>query len=233
MKYLLIIITIFLIPIILHFLFRDVENSGWVDFYGGYIGSIIGTLAVLYVAYLQNREQRKLLEIQNNEQKRLVDKQIEENEKHNTISLQIEQEKIMRQEFKYFLNLIREYRKNYSAYLIENEELLDNYIQNYEEEKDINIQQIEKVEKMFKFLKSEFKIQFETYSSLGYKLGRDLGFPPNLLIQIYNNNEIEWYLHNKNRNEIMEEYYHCEKMIESHINYMVGRLRELNGFNLD
>lgn len=30
---------------------------------------------------------------------------------------------------------------------------------------------------MFKFLKSEFQIQFETYSSLGYKLGKDLGFP--------------------------------------------------------
>lgn len=233
MKYFLIIITVLLIPIILHAFFKDVESSSWVDFYGGYIGSIIGTLAVLYVANLQNQEQRKLLKIQNREQKRLIDKQIEENEKHNTILFQVEQEKIMREEFKYFLNMIRDYRKNYSAYLIENEELLDNYIQSYEEKKEINIHQIEKVEKMFKLLKSEFQIQFETYSSLGYKLGRDLGFPPSLLIQSYNNNEIEWYLQNKNRNEIMQEYYHCEKMIESHIKYMVGRLREINGFNLD
>lgn len=133
MKYFLIIITVLLIPIILHAFFKDVESSSWVDFYGGYIGSIIGTLAVLYVANLQNQEQRKLLKIQNREQKRLIDKQIEENEKHNTILFQVEQEKIMREEFKYFLNMIRDYRKNYSAYLIENEELLDNYIQSYEE----------------------------------------------------------------------------------------------------
>lgn len=45
--------------------------------------------------------------------------------------------------------------------------------------------------------------------------------------------KIEWYLQNKNKNEIMEEYYQRKKMIESHITYMVGRLKEINGFNLD
>lgn len=47
-------------------------TNGWLGFWGGYLGGIIGTLGVLYVAYLQNKQQLvSMKNIENNERIRL------------------------------------------------------------------------------------------------------------------------------------------------------------------
>ncbi|WP_218696852.1 hypothetical protein [Mammaliicoccus sciuri] len=41
------------------------DANGWLGFWGSFLGGIIGTLGVLYVAYIQNEQQRKYLNNQN------------------------------------------------------------------------------------------------------------------------------------------------------------------------
>lgn len=43
--------------------FIDGNSTVWIGFWGSYLGGIIGTIGVIYVAHLQNKEQRDSLEI--------------------------------------------------------------------------------------------------------------------------------------------------------------------------
>ncbi|ARQ06025.1 hypothetical protein [Macrococcoides canis] len=52
------------------------DANAWLGFWGSFLGGIIGTLAVILVAYLQNNHQLKLLKIQNKEQRILNDQVI-------------------------------------------------------------------------------------------------------------------------------------------------------------
>lgn len=52
--------------------FIEFDSSVWIGFWGSYLGGIIGTVGVIYVAHLQNREQARLNDkIESNNKERL------------------------------------------------------------------------------------------------------------------------------------------------------------------
>ena len=63
-------------PFILNGIFTERLPSAWIGFWGSFAGGILGTLGVIYVAYLQNIEQQKQNEIIMDEQRRMNNSQI-------------------------------------------------------------------------------------------------------------------------------------------------------------
>lgn len=93
------------------------DANSWLGFWGSFLGGIIGTAGVIYVAYLQNREQRRLNEIQISQMK-------EENEK----SLQFEKDKLYRESLILFLNQLHEYDIKLSEFKNHHEKLSALYL---------------------------------------------------------------------------------------------------------
>ncbi|WP_323706487.1 hypothetical protein [Mammaliicoccus sciuri] len=93
------------------------DANSWLGFWGSFLGGIIGTAGVIYVAYLQNREQRRLNEIQISQMK-------EENEK----SLQFEKDKLYRESLMLFLNQLHEYDIKLSEFKNHHEKLSTLYL---------------------------------------------------------------------------------------------------------
>ena len=54
------------------------SSSVWIGFWGSYLGGIIGTVGVIYVAYLQSKQQRELNRDQNEEQRKLNEEMLVE-----------------------------------------------------------------------------------------------------------------------------------------------------------
>lgn len=54
------------------------SSSVWIGFWGSYLGGIIGTVGVIYVAYLQSKQQRELNQYQSEEQRELNEKMMVE-----------------------------------------------------------------------------------------------------------------------------------------------------------
>lgn len=120
------IIIILTLPIIIgifitwpKFLFghTSADANSWLGFWGSFLGGIIGTAGVIYVAYLQNREQRLLNDIQISQMK-------EENEK----SLQFEKDKLYRESLMLFLNQLHEYDIKLSEFKNHHENLSTLYL---------------------------------------------------------------------------------------------------------
>lgn len=61
------------------FLFNhtSADANSWLQFWGSMLGGFIGTLAVIYVAHLQNAKQEEQLQKQNDKQEELLNTQIE------------------------------------------------------------------------------------------------------------------------------------------------------------
>ncbi|MEB8102224.1 hypothetical protein [Staphylococcus xylosus] len=78
--------------------YTSANSNSWLGFWGSFLGGIIGTVGVIYVAYLQNAEQSRLNQLQINEMK-------SENKK----SLQFEKDKLYRESLMLFLNQLHEY----------------------------------------------------------------------------------------------------------------------------
>lgn len=93
------------------------DANSWLGFWGSFLGGIIGTAGVIYVAYLQNREQRRLNGIQISQMK-------EENEK----SLQFEKDKLYRESLMLFLNQLHEYDIKLSEFKNHHEKLSTLYL---------------------------------------------------------------------------------------------------------
>lgn len=76
----------------------DGNSSIWIGFWGSYLGGALGTIGVIFVAQLQNKEQRRL----NNEVMKEQLRNIEKVERNNNERLKIETK----------INILKEYNKN-------------------------------------------------------------------------------------------------------------------------
>lgn len=105
------------------------DANSWLQFWGSMLGGFIGTVAVIYVAYLQNAKQEEQLKIQNTLQEKLLDRQISENEKQNNKLYNLEQYKLKRETLINILNMLSEYEKAYNEFENGSIELLELYSQ--------------------------------------------------------------------------------------------------------
>lgn len=68
-------------PLILMNVFQGDLSGPWIGFWGSFAGGILGTAGVIYVAHLQNIEQRRMNAIENKEQIKRMET-VEENERN-------------------------------------------------------------------------------------------------------------------------------------------------------
>ncbi|OFP27610.1 MULTISPECIES: hypothetical protein [Staphylococcus] len=66
------------------------DTNGWLGFWGSYLGGVIGTIGVLYVAHLQNIQQVKILEQQIDSQNQVLNTQIQMQKNENDRFIKLE-----------------------------------------------------------------------------------------------------------------------------------------------
>lgn len=69
--------------------FIEFDSSVWIGFWGSYLGGIIGTIGVIYVAHLQNREQARLNDKTIQQQLRDIKKMEDNNKERLKIEIKI------------------------------------------------------------------------------------------------------------------------------------------------
>ncbi|MGV2875333.1 hypothetical protein ROU88_05540 [Macrococcus capreoli] len=97
------------------------DANSWLQFWGSMLGGIIGTLAVIYVAHLQNAKQEEQLKIQNDKQEELLNRQLSQNEELNSKLITLEQNKIKREIYTSFLEKLVIFNKKLLAFSLEYE----------------------------------------------------------------------------------------------------------------
>lgn len=129
--------------------FIEFDSSVWIGFWGSYLGGIIGTIGVIYVAQLQNKKHQEENEKMMIEQRKLNQKQIEyqnfslhKTEKDNRKRLSIQTKLEMLNEFKKSLHIFKrevdDYKRDYLTLI----EAVNNY--NFSKEHNYKLLEAEK-----------------------------------------------------------------------------------------
>lgn len=182
------------------------DANSWLQFWGSMLGGIIGTAAVLIVAAWQNKEQRRLLDIQISTQKRLNDEFIE-----------IEKAKELKADLKIFYDKLNSFLDLYFEYRKLNEKLFSEVIF-----KDVIAIKVD-YDEIKKNIENYYNIFYDEHSKieafnkiLCKELDFIVEFPPTKILVELHNTEAEFYKNEKNL-YMLDEYLEYSDDLIAHI----------------
>lgn len=202
-------ITVDIIPITRQ---AAADANSWLQFWGSMLGGIIGTAAVLIVAAWQNKEQRRLLEMQ-----------LEEQKNENNITRELEYNKVKREELYNYLKELEDVSSDSKEYT-NNMKLLINHFK-YKTVIPTNL--ITTLNNQIEIMSENYERIHLLYSTIGFKEGHDLGGIKKLNLDKLRNLESE-----EEYESIKLEYNENHLKLFNHIQYVRKHIREMNNFNL-